>query len=174
MSRLSRVIDPLTQSALAAGALGEIIYRGYNTFSGYYKDPEKTAATIDAEGWIHTGDLGQLDERGRLTFRGRLKEMFKVGGENVAPAEIEEFLGRHPSVKLVQVVGIPDPRLVEVVAAFVELRTGATVSAEELVEYCRGRIASFKVPRAFVRVDSLPRTALGKIQKHLLPAWRPE
>lgn len=143
---------------------GEIIYRGGNCFSGYFGDPEKTAATIRAGGWIHTGDIGKLDAAGRLHFLGRIKEMLKVGGENVAPAEVEELLAGHPAVKLVQVVGIPDQRLVEVVAAFVEFHDGQSATESELMDFCKGRIASFKVPRVVRVVTEWPMSAT-KIQR---------
>lgn len=162
-----RVIDPESREPLPAGVPGEIVYRGYNVFSGYYRDPEKTAASFDADGWFQTGDLGVLDERNRVSFLGRSKEMLKVGGENVAPAEIEGFLGTHPAVHLVQVVGIPDDRLSEVAAAFVELRPGQTADEEELIEFCKGRIASFKVPRVIRFVEEWPMSAT-KIQKNKL------
>jgi fatty-acyl-CoA synthase len=162
-----RVIDPETAVEVRPGQFGEILYRGYNTFNGYYKDPEKTAATIDSDGWIHTGDLGSLDRQGRLLFHGRLKEMLKVGGENVSPMEVEEYLGKHPAVKLVQAVGIPDERLIEVVAAFVELHQGADADEAELIAFCRGRIASFKVPRVVRFVSEWPLSAT-KIQRGAL------
>lgn len=146
---------------------GEIIYRGVNCFSGYFGDPDKTAATIRPGGWIHTGDVGKLGADGRLHFLGRIKEMLKVGGENVAPAEVEELLAGHPAVKLVQVVGIPNARLVEVVAAFVELHDGASASEAELIAFCKGRIASFKVPRVVRTVTEWPMSAT-KIQRSKL------
>lgn len=165
------VIDA-TGKRVPPGTPGEIIYRGANCFSGYFANPEKTASTIRVGAWIHTGDLGRLDRKGRLQFLGRIKEMLKVGGENVAPAEVEEHLSSHPAVKLVQVVGIPDPRLVEVVAAFVELHEGMTASEEELIAFCRGRIASFKVPRLVRHVSEWPMSATkiqrGKLREALL------
>jgi acyl-CoA synthetase (AMP-forming)/AMP-acid ligase II len=120
-----------------------------------------------AGGWLHSGDLGVIDEQGRVTYLARLKDMLKVGGENVSPAEIESHLSTHPAVKLVQVVGAPDERLGEVVVAFVELAPGREATAEELVEHCRGRIASFKVPRHVRFVDEWPMSAT-KIQKFRL------
>ncbi|HEY3653801.1 MAG TPA: AMP-binding protein [Steroidobacteraceae bacterium] len=162
-----RVVDPQTRAELPPGTPGEIIYRGYNVFSGYYNDPDKTAATIDADGWVLTGDVGTLDERGMLLFQGRIKDMLKIGGENVAPSEVESYLSTHPAVKLVQVVGIPDSRLIEVVAAFVELQAGATVGEAELISFCRGRIASFKVPRFIRFVTEWPMSAT-KIQRNKL------
>lgn len=162
-----QVVDPDTQTPLPPGAPGEILVRGYSLFDGYHKDPEQTAAVLDAEGWFHTGDLGSLDDGGRISYRGRLKDMLKVGGENVAAAEIESFLCNHPAVKIVQVVGMPDDRLVEVPVAFVELHDGETVGADELIAFCTGRIASFKVPRQVRFVDQWPMSAT-KIQKFRL------
>src|SRR5262249_20397254 len=115
-----RIFDPEKGADAAAGQRGEVLVRGYSILEGYYKDPVKTAQALDAEGWYHTGDIGSLDENGTLMFHGRLKDMLKVGGENVAAAEIESCLQRHPAVKLAQVVGVPDQRLVEVAAAFIE------------------------------------------------------
>jgi fatty-acyl-CoA synthase len=143
---------------------GEILVRGFGLFDGYHNDPEKTAAAFDEDGWYHTGDRGELDEHGRLIFLGRLKDMLKVGGENVAAAEIESLLSTHPAVKLVQAVGIPDPRLEEVPAVFVELRTGKHASEAELIGYCGERIARFKVPRHVRFVSEWPMSAT-KIQK---------
>ncbi len=161
-----RVIDPEGVTT-PHDQPGEIIYRGVNCFSGYLGDAEKTAATIRQGGWIHTGDLGKLDADGQLHFLGRIKEMLKVGGENVAPAEVEEHIASHPAVKLVQVVGIPDPRLTEVVAAFVELHEGADADERELIAFCQGRIASFKVPRLVRIVTEWPMSAT-KIQRNKL------
>jgi acyl-CoA synthetase (AMP-forming)/AMP-acid ligase II len=136
---------------------------------GYYRDPEKNAAAFDADGWLHTGDRGALDAEGRVQFLGRLKEMLKVGGENVAAVEIESHISTHPAVKLVQVVGVPDERLWEVPVACVELRPGASASEEDILAHCRGAIASFKVPRHVRFVTEWPMSA-SKIQKHRLRA----
>jgi fatty-acyl-CoA synthase len=162
-----RIVDPQTRRALPAAEPGEIAIRGVNVAMGYHRDAEKTAAQFDADGWFHTGDHGLLDADGRLQFLGRLKEMLKVGGENVAPAEVEAHLSLHPAVKLVQVVGVPDDRLQEVVAAFVELRPGANATADELLDHCRGQIASFKEPRHIRFVTEWPMSAT-KIQKEPL------
>ena len=135
------------------GEVGEILVRGYCLMEGYYRDPEKTAATLDKDGWLHTGDLYLRREDGSLVFNGRLKDMLKVGGENVAAIEIESFLCEHPCVAIAEVVGKPDPRLDEVPVAFVELRPGKQAAEQELIEFCRGRIASFKVPRAIVFIE---------------------
>ncbi|HSJ26874.1 MAG TPA: AMP-binding protein [Acidimicrobiia bacterium] len=162
-----RIVDPATGDECAPGEPGEICIRGFNVFEGYYKDPEKTAETFDSEGWAHTGDLGSVDEAGRVIYVGRLKDMLKVGGENVAPSEIEAHLSTHPAVKLVQVVGKPDDKYVEVPVAFVELADGATATDEELIGWCQGQLASFKVPREVVFVTEWPMSAT-KIQKYKL------
>ena len=141
--------------------------RGYSVLEGYYKDPEKTAKALDTDGWYHTGDIGSLDEAGTMMFHGRLKDMLKVGGENVAAAEIEGCLQRHPAVKLAQVVGIPDQRLMEVAAAFIERKPDASVSEQELVDFCRREIAGFKVPRHVRFVAEWPMSS-SKIQKFRL------
>jgi len=142
----------------------EILVRGYSLCDGYHRDADASAAALDSDGWLHTGDHGRLTAGGQLRFLGRLKDMLKVGGENVAPAEIEAHLGTHPAVKLVQVVGVPDGRLDEVPAAFVELRPGHSATEDELAAWCEGRIARFKVPRYVRLVDEWPMSAT-KIQK---------
>ncbi len=162
-----RILDPATGLDAPTGARGEVLVRGYSTLEGYYKDPEKTAQALDAEGWFHTGDIGSLDAAGTVMFHGRLKDMLKVGGENVAAAEIEACLQRHPAVKLAQVVGVPDLRLVEVAAAFVECHASVPVTVEELIEFCRREIASFKVPRHVRFVTEWPMST-SKIQKFRL------
>jgi acyl-CoA synthetase (AMP-forming)/AMP-acid ligase II len=155
---------PLPGAEVRIAADGEILVRSFGLFDGYANDPEKTAAAFDADGWYRTGDRGELDAEGRLMFLGRLKDMLKVGGENVAAAEIESLLSTHPAVKLVQAVGVPDPRLEEVPAVFVELRSGRTASEGELIEFCGERIARFKVPRHVRFVSEWPMSAT-KIQK---------
>jgi len=164
---LLRVVDPVSGAALAPGQRGEMLIRGYSVFPGYYKDPEATASAFTEDGWFRTGDICSLDEQGRVSFHGRLKDTLKVGGENVAALEIESFLSTHPSVKFVQVVGIPDPRLQEVVAAFIELNPGTQCHAEDIVGFCQGRIASFKVPRHVEFVSEWPMSAT-KVQKFRL------
>ena len=162
-----RIVNPDTGEDVATGERGEILVRGYSVFEYYYKDPEKTAAAKDADGWFHTGDVGSLDADGQIMFYGRTKDMLKVGGENVAAAEIETFLCRHDAVKMAQVVGVPDARLGEVAAAFVELHDGASVEADVLVDFCKGEIASFKVPRHVRFVTEWPMST-SKIQKFRL------
>ena len=156
-----RVVDAETGQPSAPGEVGEIVARGYCQFEGYLDDPEATAAAVDAEGFFHTGDIGVMDECGRLAFRGRFKDMLKVGGENVGSIEVEKVVGRCEGVRHVEVVGVPDARLGEVVGAFVELDVGATLTADDIVERCRDEIARFKVPRFvwFVRADEWPRSA---------------
>jgi fatty-acyl-CoA synthase len=150
---------------------GEILVRGWGVMKGYYKMPEQTAKAIDAEGWLHTGDMGAMDEEGRLLFIDRIKDVFRVGGENVAPAEVEEVLHGHPAIKQAQVVGVPDARLMEVAAAYVQLREGATVAPEQVIAWCKERCANFKVPR-YVRIvasfDHIGMTASAKIQRNKL------
>jgi acyl-CoA synthetase (AMP-forming)/AMP-acid ligase II len=162
-----RIVDPDTGAPLAPGEPGEIVGRGVTMFEGYWRDAARTAEAVDGEGWFHTGDRGSLDPDGRLAYLGRLKDMLKVGGENVAALELESFLSTHPAVKIAQVVGVPDARLDEVPAAFVELVPGTAATEEEIVDFCRGRIASFKVPRHVRIVDRWPMSAT-KIQKHHL------
>jgi acyl-CoA synthetase (AMP-forming)/AMP-acid ligase II len=162
-----RIVDPDSGKECPTGARGEICLKGFSIFDGYYRDSEKNKASFDADGWFHTGDLGTINESGHIMFDGRTKDMLKVGGENVAAAEIESLLTRHEAVKLAQVVGIPDPKYAEIPAAFVELFPGKSASAEELIAFCRKEISSFKVPR-FVRfVTEWPMSA-SKIQKFQL------
>lgn len=142
-----RIVDAETGKDVEAGGVGEILVRGYCVTSGYYRDPIKTAEALDDDGWLHTGDLYRRSADGRLTFNGRVKDMLKVGGENVAAIEIESYLCSHPAVKIAEVVGKPDDRLDEVPVAFVELRPGQSVTAEQLIDFCTGKIARYKVPR---------------------------
>jgi fatty-acyl-CoA synthase len=162
-----KIVDPETGSECPAGVQGEIVARGPNMLAGYYNAPEKTAEVIDAEGWFHTGDIGSFDAAGQIMFHGRTKDMMKVGGENVAAAEIEAVLQTHPAVKLAQVTGLPDARYAEVPAAFVELSPGASAEAEELIRFCHGKLASFKIPRHVRFVTSWPMST-SKIQKFRL------
>jgi acyl-CoA synthetase (AMP-forming)/AMP-acid ligase II len=160
-----RMADPETAEPLPAGQVGEICVRGWNLMQGYYKQPDETARVIDAQGWLHTGDLGLLDANGDLVFVGRLKHVVRVGGENVSAEEVEDCLTGHPAVKLAQVVAGPDPRLGEVCVGYVELRAGASATEEELIAHCRERLASFKVPRRIRFVGDWPMTGSGKIQR---------
>jgi fatty-acyl-CoA synthase len=162
-----RIVDPERGKDAATGERGEVLVRGYSLFEGYYRDPEKTAQALDRDGWFHTGDIGSVDGDGTVMFHGRFKDMLKVGGENVAAAEVEAQLQRHPAVKLAQVVGIPDAKYVEVPAAFVELRADHLATDTELMEFCKGAIASFKVPRHVRFVTEWPMSS-SKIQKFRL------
>jgi fatty-acyl-CoA synthase len=162
-----RTISPETGEDVGVGEIGELIVRGPTRFRRYHDDPEQTALTIDEDGWYHSGDLGRIDEAGRVSFVGRLKDMLKVGGENVAAAEVEAFLVTHPACEIVQVVGAPDARYTEVAAAFVQLRAGASSTEQELIDYCRGQIATFKVPRYVRFVEEWPMSGT-KIQKFKL------
>ena len=148
-----RVIDPETGTDQPAGTPGELLFRGPNAFDGYFRDPQQTAEVFDVDGWFHSGDVVVADEDGRLTFRSRLKDMLKVGGENVAAAEVEGHLLGHPAVEIVAVVAAPDAYYVEVPAAFVQVRAGAAVTEDELIEHCLGRIATYRVPRYVRFVD---------------------
>ncbi|MEX2626735.1 MAG: FadD3 family acyl-CoA ligase [Ilumatobacteraceae bacterium] len=150
------------------GTPGEIVCRGYNVMVGYLDDPEATAETITPDGWLHTGDIGVMDADGYIAITDRKKDMFNVGGFNAYPAEIENVVLGHPAVAQVAVVGVPEPRLGEVGHAYVVPRHGATVDPDELVAWCRERMANYKVPRAVHVVDSLPMNAAGKVLKHVL------
>ena len=162
-----RIVEPESGHEAPTGQRGEVLVRGYSLLEGYHKDAEKTAQAIDREGWFHTGDIGSLDEHGTIMFHGRYKDMLKVGGENVAAAEIEALLGRHPAVKLAQVVGIPDAKYAEVPAAFVELKPGSSATEAELVSFCKREVAAFKVPRVVRFIDDWPMSS-SKIQKFRL------
>lgn len=162
-----RIVSPETGEALPAESPGEIQFRGGGAFRAYYKDPEATQATILPGGWIRTGDLGKLDSEGWLHYLGRLKDMLKVGGENVAAVEIESFLSTHPAVKFVQVIGKPDRRLGEVPVAFVECNPGFAPRGQELIDLCIGKIARYKIPRDVIFVTQWPMSAT-KIQKFKL------
>jgi fatty-acyl-CoA synthase len=166
-----RIVDPPSGVMLPAGASGEIQVRGWNVMRGYYNDPQETAKAFTPDGWLRTGDFGILDPDGRLRMVGRLKEVFRVGGENVAPAEVEEVLLAHPSVASAQVVGVPDARLGEVGAAFVTLKADADANESELIAFLQRRCANFRVPRYLAIVesfDAIGMTASGKVQKNRL------
>jgi fatty-acyl-CoA synthase len=147
---------------------GEIQVRGWSVMRGYYNDPDATAKAFTADSWLRTGDLGELTEDGRLRMTGRLKDVFRVGGENVAPAEVEEMLLAHPAVQTAQVIGVPDARLGEVPCAYVTLKDGARATEEELLAWAKARAANFRVPR-YLRIvpdfEAIGMTASGKVQK---------
>ncbi|MDR5880383.1 AMP-binding protein [Caballeronia sp. LZ032] len=166
-----RTVSTETGEVQPANAPGEIQVRGWSVMKGYYNKPQETAKAFSEDGWLRTGDLGVIDADGRMRMLGRLKDVFRVGGENVAPAEVEETLFGHPAVQLAQVVGVPDARLGEVAAAFVVLRADAEASSEELIAWCKARCANFKVPR-YLRVvqsfDDIGMTGSSKVQKNKL------
>lgn len=164
-----RVVDE-DNVEVPRGTAGEIVCRGYNVMPGYFADPAATADTVDEDGWLHTGDVGVMDERGYLAITDRLKDMFIVGGFNAYPAEIENALLEHPAVAQVAVVGRPDERMGEVGHAFVVRRTDRTCDADELVEWARTRMANYKVPRGITFVEALPLNASGKVLKFELRA----
>jgi acyl-CoA synthetase (AMP-forming)/AMP-acid ligase II len=165
-----RVVDK-DGAELPSGEAGEVVVRGYNVMGGYFEEPEQTAEAIDAEGWLHTGDIGVLDDRGYLRITDRLKDMIIVGGFNVYPAEVESILAGHPSVGQSAVVGVPDERMGEVPVAFVVPVVGSDpVGEQELIEWARARMANFKVPRQVRFVEALPLNASGKVLKHELRA----
>jgi fatty-acyl-CoA synthase len=162
------VLEPETGKECAPGEQGEICCRGYNVMRGYYNKPEATAETIDRDGWLHSGDLGVMDQEGYLAVTGRLKDMIIRGGENIYPREIEEFLYTMEGVLDVQVVGVPSRKYGEEVGAFVKLKPGHAPAAEDVRDYCRGRIAWHKIPRHVAFVEEYPMTASGKVQKYKL------
>ncbi len=161
-----KIVDPATGEDLPANVQGEIVTRSACVMKGYYKMPEETLKAIDQDGWLHTGDLGTIDERGNFKVTGRIKEMIIRGGENIYPREIEEFLHKHPKVSDVYVVGVPDKKYGEQVLATIIFNPGEKMSAQELVEYCTGKIARHKIPRYWEFVSDVPMTASGKVQKY--------
>jgi fatty-acyl-CoA synthase len=163
-----KIADPETGKTLATNQTGEICCRGYNVMKGYYKLPEETANAIDEEGWLHSGDLGSCDEDGYYRITGRVKNMIIRGGENIYPREIEEFLHTIGEIHDAQVIGVPDEKYGEVPAAFVILKEDAEITAEEIVDYTKSKIARYKVPQYIFFVDEFPLTASGKIQKYKL------
>lgn len=163
-----KIIDPIDGKEQARGEVGEIWCRGETVMLGYYKNPEATQATITPEGWLKTGDLGRFDSEGFLSVTGRLKEMYKTGGTNVYPAEVEQFLIQHPAIALVAIIGVPDLRLDEVGFAFVQTHPNQHITHAELRSFCKGKLADYKVPRYLKLLDSIPRTTTGKIQRSAL------
>ncbi|MFC4006966.1 AMP-binding protein [Nonomuraea purpurea] len=163
----ARILDPVTGRTVRFGERGEICVRGYQSMLDYFELPEASRATLDADGWLHTGDLGSMDERGFIRVTGRLKDMIIRGGENIYPREIEELLLTHPGVSGAEVLGVPDEHWGEQVAVVLQLRPGPT-RAEELYRYCRENLAPFKAPRLWYLTEDFPVTASGKIQKYVL------
>ena len=162
-----KIVD-VDGTVVPVGEKGEICCRGYSVMQGYWDDAERTADTIDSEGWLHSGDIGVMDAQGYTQVTGRIKDMIIRGGENVYPREVEEFLYTHPAIQEVQVFGIPDARYGEQVCAWVRLRDGAALSPDELKQYCRDKITHFKVPHYIRFVDEFPMTVTGKMQKFLM------
>ncbi len=166
-----RIVDPETNQPVPNGVNGEFVARGYNIMKGYYKMPEATAAAIDADGWLHTGDLAVRDDAGNYKITGRIKDMIIRGGENIYPKEIEDFLYTHPDIRDVQVVGVPDKTYGEAILAAVILKSGATADEDTLKEYVRSHMAKHKTPKYVCFLDSFPMTGSGKIQKFKIREW---
>jgi fatty-acyl-CoA synthase len=164
----TKIVDPSTGETVAIGTIGEFCTRGYHVMLGYFEMPDATSAAIDADGWLHTGDLCAMDSRGYCTVEGRLKDMIIRGGENIYPRELEELLFKHPTVGEVAVIGLPHERWGEEVAAFVRPAPGAAIDKEELIAYMRGSLAPHKTPKHWYVVDAFPLTGSGKIQKFKL------
>ena len=160
-----KIVDPESGAIVPRGVPGELCTRGYNVMIGYWGNEEATREAIDAAGWMHTGDLATADEEGYVNIVGRIKDMIIRGGENIYPREVEEYLYTHPAVLDVQVIGVPSKKYGEEVMAWVKLRPGTMASDEELTRFCRGRIATFKIPRFWKFVDEFPTTVTGKVQK---------
>ncbi len=163
-----KIIDPATGKTVPPGEPGEFCTRGYSVMAGYWNDAERTREAIDGDGWMHTGDLATMDDEGWVNIVGRIKDMVIRGGENIYPREIEEFLYGHPAVSDVQVIGVPDRRFGEELCAWIILKPGASADAEAIREFCKDRIAHYKVPRYVRFVDAFPMTITGKIQKFVM------
>jgi fatty-acyl-CoA synthase len=162
-----KIVDELGDT-VPVGQPGELCTRGYSVMLGYWDDPEKTAEVLDAEGWMHTGDVGVIDAEGYGNIVGRIKDMVIRGGENISPREVEEFLYRHPKVEDVTVVGVPDERFGEELCAWIRLKPGVDATPEEVADFCRGQIAHYKIPRYVRFVDAFPTTVTGKVQKFII------
>ncbi|WP_220187634.1 AMP-binding protein [Pseudonocardia pini] len=162
------IVDPATGDTVPRGIRGELLTRGYHTMLGYLNLPEASAATLEPDGWLHTGDLASMDDRGYIAVNGRIKDMIIRGGENLYPREIEDELFRHPALAGAAVIGLPDDYYGEIVAAFVRVREGAAVTPTELVEFLRPRLSGYKIPARWYLVDEYPQTLSGKIQKFAL------
>jgi fatty-acyl-CoA synthase len=163
-----RIVEPGTIKPLPAMQPGELLTRGHAVMKGYYKKPAETAAAVTADGWLHTGDLAMQTSDGYYRITGRIKDLIIRGGENVYPREIEDFLYTHPLIADVQVVGLPDEKVGEEISAWVRVRPGASLTEQDVQDFCRGRIAHFKIPRYVVLVDEYPTTVTGKVQKFKL------
>src|SRR6202049_2418189 len=160
-----KIVDPATGQVVPVGKPGELCTRGYSVMLGYWHNSQETADAIDTARWMHTGDLATMDSDGYINIVGRIKDMIIRGAENVYPREVEEFLYGHPDITDVQVIGIPSEKYGEEVMAWVKLREGATQTGEELAAWCKGKIATYKMPRHWKFVDSFPMTVTGKVQK---------
>jgi fatty-acyl-CoA synthase len=171
-----KIVEPETGRRLSPGDAGEICLKGWTLFRGYYKMPEQTRESMDEEGFFHTGDYGWLDDRGYLYYRGRYKQMVKTGGENVSQKEVEVFLEDHPDVQAVQVIGLPDKEWGEAVTAVVQTRSGRTLSTDEIKDFCKGRLAGFKIPKWVITIEESkwPVTRVGKVDKIKLRQWAQE
>jgi fatty-acyl-CoA synthase len=163
-----KIIDPATGAIVPNGTPGELCTRGYSVMLGYWNNADASAKAIDGARWMHTGDLALMDDEGYVNIVGRIKDMIIRGGENVYPREIEEFLYTHPQIQDVQVVGLPDEKYGEEIMAWVKLKPGATTTSEEVRDFCRGRIAHYKIPRYVKFVEAFPMTVTGKIQKFIM------
>ncbi|MGE4297161.1 MAG: AMP-binding protein [Desulfovibrionaceae bacterium] len=163
-----RIVDPETNQEVPRGTQGEVCCRGYNVMKGYYNNPEATAQAIDSEKWLHSGDLGVMDEDGYVAITGRLKDMIIRGGENVYPKEIEEYLYHMDGIQDIQVAGVPSQKYGEQVGAFIRIKPGHSLAPEDVQDYCRGKISWYKIPKYVVFLDDFPMTASGKVQKYKL------
>jgi fatty-acyl-CoA synthase len=161
----AKIVSQVSGETLPPGEQGELCTRGYHVMPGYDGEPEATRKAVDTEGWLHTGDLATMAENGYFRITGRAKDLIIRGGENIYPREVEEFLYTHPKIADVQVVGLPDQRLGEIVVAWIRLRTGERCSEQEIRDHCRGKIAHFKIPQIIRFVEAFPMTVTGKIQK---------
>jgi fatty-acyl-CoA synthase len=160
-----KIVDPQSGTVLPRGAAGELCTRGYSVMLGYWADDEATRASIDAGRWMHTGDLATMDAGGYVNIVGRIKDMIIRGGENVYPREIEEYLHQHPRVSEAQVIGVPSAKYGEEIMAWVRPKPGSALTEDELVAFCKDKIATFKIPRYWKIVDEFPMTVTGKVQK---------
>ena len=162
-----KIVDPAGQ-IVPRGTQGEICTRGYSVMLGYWNDEKATREAIDPARWMHTGDLGEMDEHGYVTITGRSKDMVIRGGKNIYPAEVEAFLGRHPAIADAQGFGVPDAQWGEELCVWIKLKPGTTATAEEIQSFCRGQITHFKIPRHIRFVDEYPMTVTGKVQKFIM------
>ncbi|MDE2121155.1 MAG: AMP-binding protein, partial [Betaproteobacteria bacterium] len=160
-----KIVDPASGAVVPPGEAGELCTRGYSVMHGYWGDEQRTREAVDAEGWMHTGDLATMDAEGYVNIVGRIKDMVIRGGENIYPREIEEFLYRHPMVQDVQVVGVPDPKYGEELCAWIVPRPGTQPTEQDIRDFCQGQIAHYKIPRYIRFVEGFPLTITGKVQK---------